>query len=177
MSNVKIVQDEDYLAHHGIKGQRWGFRRYQNPDGSLTEEGRRRYDIKEAKIKAKAEKAAAKATRKNIKLAAKAEKQSVENAKRLRKEQEKLLKLDMKRIKKTAAYERGKKFGEAFAPAIGSKLGESIGTGIGNTLFNWQKWSSLNNEKINAQTKKMEILLKKQMYENGDWSGDNKKKD
>ena len=35
--------DNDILAHHGILGQRWGIRRYQNPDGSLTEEGRRRY--------------------------------------------------------------------------------------------------------------------------------------
>ena len=32
----------DYLAHHGIKGMHWGIRRYQNPDGTLTEEGRRR---------------------------------------------------------------------------------------------------------------------------------------
>ena len=31
-----------YLAHHGIRGQKWGVRRYQNPDGSLTAEGRRR---------------------------------------------------------------------------------------------------------------------------------------
>lgn len=35
--------DGTYLAHHGIKGQRWGVRRFQNPDGSLTEAGRRRY--------------------------------------------------------------------------------------------------------------------------------------
>lgn len=34
----------DYeLYHHGILGQRWGIRRYQNPDGSLTPEGIRRY--------------------------------------------------------------------------------------------------------------------------------------
>lgn len=32
----------NYLEHHGIKGQRWGVRRYQNPDGSLTPEGRKR---------------------------------------------------------------------------------------------------------------------------------------
>lgn len=32
---------DDYLAHHGIKGQKWGVRRFQNKDGSLTAEGRK----------------------------------------------------------------------------------------------------------------------------------------
>ena len=31
------------LYHWGIKGMKWGIRRYQNPDGSLTEEGKARY--------------------------------------------------------------------------------------------------------------------------------------
>lgn len=33
------------LYHHGIKGQQWGKRRYQNPDGTLTAEGRARLGI------------------------------------------------------------------------------------------------------------------------------------
>lgn len=32
------------LQHWGIKGMRWGVRRYQNPDGSLTPAGQKRYD-------------------------------------------------------------------------------------------------------------------------------------
>jgi len=34
---------DNYLAHHGIKGQRWGVRRYQNEDGTLTRAGKQRY--------------------------------------------------------------------------------------------------------------------------------------
>lgn len=34
---------DDTLAHHGILKQRWGVRRWQNEDGSLTEAGKRRY--------------------------------------------------------------------------------------------------------------------------------------
>lgn len=34
-----------YLMHHGIKGQKWGVRRYQNSDGTLTAEGKMRYSV------------------------------------------------------------------------------------------------------------------------------------
>ena len=36
---------EAFLAHYGIKGQKWGHRRFQNEDGSLTEEGKIRYGV------------------------------------------------------------------------------------------------------------------------------------
>lgn len=38
------MHDEMILIHHGIKGQKWGVRRYENPDGSLTPAGKKRYD-------------------------------------------------------------------------------------------------------------------------------------
>lgn len=34
---------ERYLAHYGVKGMKWGVRRYENYDGTLTEAGRKRY--------------------------------------------------------------------------------------------------------------------------------------
>ena len=44
MSNIYLRRAyPNELYHWGIKGQRWGVRRFQNPDGSLTPEGRKRY--------------------------------------------------------------------------------------------------------------------------------------
>ena len=43
--NKKLRHSDSHeyeLYHHGIKGQKWGVRRFQNPDGSYTEEGKRR---------------------------------------------------------------------------------------------------------------------------------------
>lgn len=40
---------ENYLVHHGIKGQKWGVRRYQNYDGTLTSAGKEHYNS--AKLK------------------------------------------------------------------------------------------------------------------------------
>ena len=39
----RISNDE--LYHHGVKGQRWGVRRYQNADGSLTAAGKAQYNV------------------------------------------------------------------------------------------------------------------------------------
>lgn len=48
--------DYNYIQHHGVKGQKWGVRRYQNADGSLTSAGKKRRsmsqvvnDIREAR--------------------------------------------------------------------------------------------------------------------------------
>lgn len=63
--------NKTYIAHHGIKGQRWGIRRYQNDDGSLTPAGVRRYQkLDEKWVRTKSDKIyrkAAKESRKEMK--------------------------------------------------------------------------------------------------------------
>lgn len=87
-----FIPHSDYLAHHGIKNQKWGQRRFQNYDGSLTSEGRRRYGVGESnqssrerkqaeKVKAKAAKERAKASGKK-----KAEAQKLQDQKQKRME-------------------------------------------------------------------------------------------
>ena len=55
---------ETYLAHEGILGMKWGVRRYQNPDGTLTEAGRLRYSRQMTKKRKAAAKKAAQTKKK-----------------------------------------------------------------------------------------------------------------
>ena len=81
LSLVHADNEGAYLAHHGVKGQRWGVRRFQNPDGSLTEKRKRqiktlqgksdKLDAKKAKLITKHQNKEAKIDRKKIKVESK----------------------------------------------------------------------------------------------------------
>jgi hypothetical protein len=43
MVDISKETYDDILMHHGILGQKWGVRRFQNPDGTLTYAGKKRY--------------------------------------------------------------------------------------------------------------------------------------
>lgn len=43
ISDVIVHCEQDCIKHYGIPGQKWGVRRFQNADGTLTPEGKKRY--------------------------------------------------------------------------------------------------------------------------------------
>lgn len=44
MRSIFYITTQNELYHHGIKGQKWGVRRFQNSDGSLTSAGKKRHE-------------------------------------------------------------------------------------------------------------------------------------
>lgn len=50
MITVINFRSDASLSHHGIKGMRWGVRRYQSKDGSLTNAGKKRYYAESDKV-------------------------------------------------------------------------------------------------------------------------------
>ena len=64
MESYYAINTSQSLYHHGVKGMRWGRRRYQNEDGSLTPAGREHYKhqvVSNTKVNSKETKNAAKA--------------------------------------------------------------------------------------------------------------------
>ena len=158
------MENTHYLAHHGIKGQKWGVRKYQNADGSLTAAGQGRYNkisnkygkqlsrssVENQKIYASREQYRAKLndkiakleSKKNSRNAAKIDKKIEKNKARLadQKAGDKYVNAGLKRYDKTISQYRDMKLKAITNPDI--KKTENYKK-IANAYFD-QKYSDLN---------------------------------
>ena len=123
---------ENELMHWGIKGMKWGVRRYQNKDGSLTPAGKKRYDKEMAKLK---------------------EEEKI--AKNKLKTQAKLNKLDEKR-KEVEALKKGKPIAKSTKqhskPSVKDMSDEELRQTV-NRLLMEQQYAKLNPQQVSAGQK------------------------
>lgn len=123
---------ENELMHWGIKGMKWGVRRYQNKDGSLTPAGKKRYDKEMAKLR---------------------EEEKI--AKNKLKTQAKLNKLDEKR-KEVEALKRGKPIAKSTKqhskPSVKDMSDEELRQTV-NRLLMEQQYAKLNPQQVSAGQK------------------------
>lgn len=104
-----LSENSDYLEHYGIKGQKWGIRRFQNKDGSLTKDGLKRYSDAASNAASKVGKAVAEGGKKLGEAAGKAAtaaKDKIVEKHAERKEEKRIEKLMSKPIRKLTEEER-----------------------------------------------------------------------
>ena len=127
--------ESNYICHHGIKGQKWGVRRYQNEDGSLTPAGKERLktykNYETGRINSKYNKRISKAESKIDRL-----KEKGASEKRLDKAQEKKDRLEARKLiesdyVKKMTYEDMK----AEQIAVGANIATSLLLTVGTFLL------------------------------------------
>lgn len=155
------------LVHHGIKGQKWGIRRFQNKDGSLTPAGRKRVAKLESQyISLTGKKINSQSTKPKPKTIEERTKE-LQSQKAYLQTQKDILDLNRQIASlKPDTRSAGRKFIEKNAPAIGKIVWDSVGKNtvqkvIDKKLGLDKKSAS---EKLAQQAKDLENMYKVKDY-------------
>ena len=100
-----VIIKESELYHHGIKGMKWGIRRFQNPDGTYTEAGKRLRQRQANSAKARQEAREARQERRTIAKEAREERRTIAKEAREERRREAAAAKEQKRIEAEEAKE------------------------------------------------------------------------
>lgn len=121
-SDFMIIRSNDDLQHHGVLGQKWGIRRYQNYDGSYTQKGLKRYQKSKEKYDSAKQKLN-KSKTSGDKAAIKSAKNDLKTARREMSKNFDRLKLDKRADEGKKLYQKGHTIGEIQATSSLKTLG------------------------------------------------------
>lgn len=167
MDNEYVLIPIEDVSHSGIKGMRWGVRRYQNKDGSLTAAGKKRMSltekIKEYKTNKKRKAALEKARQTRIANKQVAEKRAKDiesgkiKAKNMTEDelQKRIKRLELEKtyndaVKNSKQTELGSRFTSTFKTSLVDKLADNVGADLISQVA-----KAFGAKAINAATKNM----------------------